>query len=207
MPTNSPLMRRLPPSVPLRLELATDAGMTDIREFKLCFTVNAAAAIKEKTRIVDPSSGKIIDPGVSLLNFIEAWSQISDPRLLRVMFWAAVLCHHPEYDTRDEDGRLTDEGIDTIGTLIDETVSDQIGEALWQAYLKSLSKTKREAVIKVREMAEKQIQSQQGNPPVPPANENPSGAASATDSTKTTSGSNSTPSPAGLASDQKNSAA
>ena len=181
---SSPLLRRLPPSVPLRIELATDSGMTDIREFKLAFTVNAAAVIKERT-------------GVSLLNFIEAWSQISDPRLLRVMFWAAVLSHHPEYDTRDEQGKPTDEGLDTVGTLIDETVSDQVGEALWQAYLKSLSKTKREAVIKVREMAEKEAQSPK-NPPTPPATE--SGQAA---QMTTTNGSNSGPSGDGSESQPK----
>jgi hypothetical protein len=194
------LQRRLPPSVPLRLELDTDSGMKDIREFKLSFTVNAAAVIKEKTRIADPSSGKIIDPGVSLLNFIEAWSQISDPRLLRLMFWAAVLAHHPEYDTKDEDGKPNNEGLETIGSLVDETVSDQIGEALWQAYLKSLSKDKRDAVIKVRKMAEDQAKS--GNPPVPS-----SVSPDATTATMTTTGSNSGPSPGISASELKNSAA
>ena len=203
MSTLSALQRRLPPSVPLRLELETDvAGFRDIREFKLSFTVNAAAVIKEKTRIADPATGKIIDHGVSLLNFIEAWSQISDPRLLRVMFWAAVLAHHPEYDTRDENGRPTDEGLETIGTLVDETVSDQIGEALWQAYLKSLSKSKREAVIKVREMAEKEARNPKENPPEPSPDTSAGAAA-----TMTTTGSSSGLSPAISESEPKNSAA
>jgi hypothetical protein len=142
------LQRRLPPSHPLRLELATDGGFVDIREFKLCLDLNAAALIKEKT-------------DVSLLNFVEAWTKIGDPRLLRVMFWAAVLAHHPEYNDP--------EGLETIGSLVDETVSEQVAEALWQTYLKSLSKSKREAVLELRKKAE-ELGKDNGRPPEPSGN-------------------------------------
>ena len=172
------LQRRLPPSHPLRLELATDGGMTDIREFKLCFDVNAAAVIKEKT-------------GVSLLNFVEAWTQIGDPRLLRVMFWAAVLAHHPEYNSKDDTGKLTDEGLETIGSLVDETVSEKVAEALWETYLKSLSPAKRKAVLELRKLAE-----EQAGKPNPPAPSGSTGPATATAIPTTTNGSSSTPSPA-----------
>lgn len=184
------LQRRLPPAHAIRLELDTDSGMKDIRDFKMCFNVNAAAVIKEKS-------------DVSLLNFVEAWSQIGDPRLLRLMFWASVLEHHPEYNTKDAEGKLTDEGLEAIGSLIDETVTEQVAEALWDTYLKSLSLPKRESVIKLRKMAEEQNKNPEtrANPPQPQPISNPE-----TATVKTTSGLSSGPSPDTSASESKNSA-
>lgn len=155
---DSALRRRIAPSVPLRLELKEDDGKSFIREFRLCFDFNAAARIKEKT-------------GVSVLNFVEAWSQIIDPRLVSTMFWAAILANNPEYNTFGEDGKPTDEGLEVIRSYMDDANSEQILEALWSAYLLSLSKEKREAVQKIRKDAEanrdRTPPGNQGNPPVP----------------------------------------
>lgn len=189
--SDTPLLRRLPPSLLLRLELPTEGGGVDIREFKLCFDLNAAAAIKERS-------------GVSLLNFVDAWSKISDPCLLRVMFWASVLAHHPEYDSRDEEtGKRTEDGLETIGSWVDETNTDAILEALWDAYLKSLSKTKRDAVVNLRKMAE-EAQKEKEKSPSPLTTPTPSQSATAT---TTTTGSSSGPSLSGSESTEKSSAA
>ncbi len=149
---DSPLRRRIAPSIPLKLDLKDDSGTSFVREFRLCFDFNTCARIKDKT-------------GVSMLNFIEAWSQILDPRLVSTMFWAAALAHSPEYNTKDDDGKPTDDGLECLRSYMDDANSEQICEALWQAYLLSLSKDKREAVEKLRASAERKL----SNQPIPPA--------------------------------------
>lgn len=151
---NTALRKRLAPAAPLTLELADADGGKFVVSFRLCFDFNAAAEIKEKT-------------GLSILNFAAFWSQIDDPRVLSVTFWAAALAHSPEYRTRDEQGKPTDEGLEVIRSYMTDDNAEPIADVLWAAYLLSLSKEKRQAVEAARERAKKRQEA--GDRPQTPA--------------------------------------
>ena len=105
-------------------------------ELKLAFDMNAAAAIQEKT--AEPRT----DFRGYLLTDFYIWSRIGEPKLLKAMFWAALLAHQPEYDSA--------EGFDTAGTFIQENNAQQIVDALETAYYAFLPKDKAEKIQKIK---------------------------------------------------------
>jgi len=131
----SVMRKRIAPSLPLRLELEDADGTKFVRNFKLSFTLNTLARIQEKTGV------KVLGIGI--------WAEIS-PQLMGAMLWAALLPHSPEYDTRDENGEPTDEGLEVIRSYVDMSNLDQVGEALWESYLLSVPKEKAEFLRKAR---------------------------------------------------------
>ena len=128
------LRLRIPPSVPLALELVDDGGAKFTQTFRLGFNANVAAKIEEKT-------------GFSITDF-SIWAHVAESKVLRAMAWAAILPLHPEYDTVDIHGGPSSEGLEVIGSYIDESNSDDVFEALWAAYLLSVDPKKREAADK-----------------------------------------------------------
>lgn len=129
------LRKRLCPSVPLKLELQDDSGTKFIRNFRLAFDFNAVRAIEEET-------------GFSLMRG-EVW-QHQTAKVLTAMLWAATLAHQGQYDTRDKNGLRTPDGLEVIGSYMTEENSEEIGEALWLAYLNYLSPAKRKIVVEAR---------------------------------------------------------
>jgi hypothetical protein len=139
MPAHA-LKRRIAPSVPLTLTLQSDGGESFTLEFRLTFDFNAAAIVEEKT-------------GLNLLT-AEVWTSGLSSRSLSVMFWAAVLAQHPEYDTVDDAGEPSEEGLEVIRSYMEVGNTDFIHEALWNAYFMSLPKEKREALERARKAIE-----------------------------------------------------
>lgn len=131
----SVMRKRIAPSLPLRLDLEDADGTKFVRSFRLSFTLNTLARIQEKTGL------KVLGVGI--------WAELS-PKLVGAMLWAALLVTSPEYDTRDEDGESTDEGLETIQSYIDGTNIDRVTETLWDAYLLSLPKDKADILRKAR---------------------------------------------------------
>lgn len=131
----TPLRKRLAPAVPLTLNLEDDDGGKFSRSFKLCFDFGAGVAIRDKT-------------GLNLRDFA-IWKESERPDVLSVMLWAAILRHQPEYDS--------EEGLEVIESYLDDGNFDQVSEALWQAYLKYVSKEKREFLTKMREKVEQNL--------------------------------------------------
>jgi hypothetical protein len=154
---SSAIRRRVLPFTPLELMLQEPGGGHYKLELNLAFDMNAAAAIQEKT--ADPRAGVEIFAckecgtlnelrpfrGFMLTNFA-TFAHISEPRLLRVMLWAAMLAHQPEYDS--------DEGLRTVGTFIQESNAEQIVEAIQNAYFAFLPAHKVDAIKKL--IAEKE---------------------------------------------------
>jgi hypothetical protein len=135
MPQESAVKRRVAPSVPITIELLDDSGAKFTRNFRLSFDFNAFARIEEKT-------------DVRVLG-MEIWAKLS-PRVVGAMLWAGVLALHPEYDTEDEEGEPTDEGLEAIRSYIDAGNVDFIGDKLWEAYLITLPKERADALRKWR---------------------------------------------------------
>jgi len=123
------IKRRIAPSVPLTLMLESDgtSGLTKL-DFRLCFDMNAAAAIQEQTRL--------------LLTDTLIWKHIAEPIVLGAMFWAALLANHPEYRSVD--------GLEIARSYVQENNAQEIIEALWKAYLDFVPQDKRELLIKKR---------------------------------------------------------
>jgi hypothetical protein len=137
------LRRRIAPGVPLLLSLEDANGSKFKRSFTLAFDFNAVAAVEEVT-------------GYSLLKG-EAWAH-NTAAVISTMFWAAVLAHHPEYDTWDDRNlRRTPEGLEVLRSYMDDKNVDEISEALWKAYLDYLSPAKRDILVAARARAEKAI--------------------------------------------------
>lgn len=132
------LRRRVAPSAPLEISF-TDENGTFTQTYRVAFNLNVLSEISEKT-------------GLSALGF-DLWTKL-DARVLRAMLWAALLPNHPEFDTRDRNGR-TDEGIETIGSWLDGDNQDKAAHALWEAYLLYLPKDQAELLRTEREKAEK----------------------------------------------------
>lgn len=170
------LKKRIAPSVPLVLELEDDSGAKFKREFRLSFDFNASAIVEEKT-------------GLNLLT-AEVWTSGLSSRSLSVMLWAAILSNHPEYDTEDERGRPTDEGLEVIRSYMDVGNTDAIHQALWDAYFISLPKDKREALEEAkRVLTEKTSRPLALAPEVPATTSSPSDGSNSGPSPDTTSGS------------------
>jgi hypothetical protein len=128
----SALKRRIAQSVPLALEYMDESGAKGTLNFRLCFNFNVGADIREKT-------------GLRITELLTLWAHAGDPGVFRAMLWASILPLQPEWDTVDEDGKPNDEGLETIGSYMDEANSDAAFEALWSAYLLYLAPKKREA--------------------------------------------------------------
>ena len=123
MPQDSPIKRRIAPSVPLKLDLLDDGGAKLTLNFRLSFDFNALARVEEKT-------------GVTELGFA-IWAKLS-PRVLGAMLWAGILAHHPEYLTVDDNGKETEEGLEIVRSYIDPGNIDLVHDAIWDAYMATL---------------------------------------------------------------------
>jgi hypothetical protein len=152
---NLALRRRVAPFTKLELLLEEPGGGHIPVELKLAFNMNAGVAVQEKTRSPQRPEGL-------MLTDFGMWAHILEPKVLRAVLWAASLAHQPEYDTGD------DEGLETIGSFIDERNSEQIFEALWAAYLNFLPAPKRDMVVKLRTEAEKKRPEGETNGPLGP---------------------------------------
>jgi hypothetical protein len=148
------LRRRIAPSVPLTLDLEDDSGAKFTRSFKLCFDFNAIALVEDES-------------GYSLLDG-EIWKHPT-AKNLSIMFYAAALAQHPEYE-----GHL-----DVIRSLMDAGNVEKITRALNEAFINSLPKEKQDVIRKAQSDAE----AKGANPTPAPAETSP-----AADSNGSTSG-------------------
>jgi hypothetical protein len=180
------LRRRIAPFTPITLELDEPGGKVKV-ELKLAFNMNAGVAVQEKTRAPHRPDGLML----TSIGFDGVWAHIREPIVQRAMLWAASLAHHPEYDT------ATDEGLETIGTYLQENNSDEVAETLWSAYMAYLSPAKRAFMQKIRDSEEKARGDKPKNEQ-PPAENMPANPSEST-------GSNSGPSPEVLVSAPTNS--
>jgi len=128
----SPLKKRIAPATPVTLDLQDATGPSYKLRFNLCFDYNAAAAVQEHTGL------KLTDASV--------WKHIDEPIFASVLFWAAILAHHPEYNS--------DEGLEAIRSYMDEKNSEVIVKGCWDAYVAYLPKDKREYMEKLKAQAE-----------------------------------------------------
>jgi hypothetical protein len=128
------LRRRIAPSFPLELLLENDGSGGKTRlEFRLCFDMNAAAAIQEKAGL--------------LLTDVGIWKHVGEPIALGVMFWASLFANHPEY--------RSDEGLEIARSYLQENNAAQIVDVMWEAYLAFVPKEKREMLVERRKRAER----------------------------------------------------
>jgi hypothetical protein len=133
------LRRRVAPTVPVEISFSDDKGNFK-RTYRVCFNLNVLAEISEKT-------------GISALT-IDMWVKL-DARVLRAMFWAALLPNHgEEFDTRDRKGGRTDEGLEIVGSWLDGDNQERAARGLWQAYLLYLPKDQAEELEKARKDVE-----------------------------------------------------
>jgi hypothetical protein len=140
MPENKPmqLRRRIAPSVPLRLNVMDDGGDELQRTFNLSLDFNAACFVQSAI-------------GKSLLDG-QTWEDTS-PITISTMLYAAILAKHPEFDTRDDKGQPTSEGIQVIRSLMDAGNAKQIQNALFDAFVATLPPERQVAIKKAREDA------------------------------------------------------
>lgn len=137
---NNALRRRVAPFTPLTLALDEPGGQIKV-ELKLAFNMNAGVAIQEKTRAAHRPDGLML----TSIGVDGVWAHIREPIVQRAMLWAASLAHQPEYDTANE------EGLETIGSYLQENHSDEVAETLWSAYMAYLSPAKRAFMQKIRD--------------------------------------------------------
>lgn len=119
------LRPRIAPSVPLTLTLEDEISGSFTRKFRLSFDAEAIARVESLT-------------GVSFLNG-DIWRQPSVPHL-GVLFWAAVLANHPEYDSC--------EGLAVIVSYMDAGNMPEITLALFEAFIVMLPTEKQEIIRK-----------------------------------------------------------
>ena len=122
------LQRRVAPSASLTLEYTDRSGAKTKKKLELAFDFNAAAHVEELTK------EKLTD--------LSIWTRVSGPTLMRALFWSALLAHQPEY--------ATPEGLEIVGSYMDESNAASIVAALEEAYLLWLPKEKRELLEKIR---------------------------------------------------------
>jgi hypothetical protein len=130
----SALQRRVAPSASLTLEFTDRSGAKTKKKLELAFDFNAGAHVEELTRRDGFAGYKLTD--------MRIWTHITEPILLRAMFWASLLAHQPEY--------ATPEGLEIVGSYMDESNQAAVIEALENAYLLYLPKEKREWVEEMR---------------------------------------------------------
>jgi len=147
------LKKRIIQALPLTLDVQDDGGVTEKKEFHICYDFNAAAALQEKTVC------KKYPMGIKLTE-LAAWSHVGEPIFISALFWAGIIARHPEYNS--------DEGLEVIRSYMDERNSDVITKACWDAYLLNLPKQKREFMEDVKRKAEAGLK--QPDPPIPAAN-------------------------------------
>ena len=186
------LRRRVLPFTPLDLMLEEQGGAFYRVELKLAFDMNAGAAIQERT-----ANPKLEFRGYKITDYIETWSNIAEPNLLRAMLWGAVLAHQPEYNC--------DEGFETVGTFIQENNGQQVIDAIEAAFFKYLPKSRVDEILKLKAQIEAQKAKGEtnGRPLVPgavPSETNPPKSETKTETAEPISsgsaGSSSGPSPA-----------
>jgi len=137
------LRRRVLPFTPLDLMLEEQGGAFYRVELKLAFDMNAGAAIQERTANLE-----LEFRGYKITDFIETWTNIAEPNLLKAMLWGAALAHQPEYNC--------DEGFETVGTFIQENNAQQIIDAIEAAYFKYLPKSRVDEILKLKAQIEAQ---------------------------------------------------
>lgn len=130
------LRRRIAPSQKITLNLSDDDGATLSRTFFLSLDFNAACYIQEHT------GGKSLLDGPT-------WDDVS-PKTVSIMFYAAILAKHPEFDTRDADNNPTPEGLEVIRSLMDAGNMIEIHEALFEAFVKTLTPDGQARIKKAR---------------------------------------------------------
>jgi hypothetical protein len=148
---NSALRRRVLPFTPLDLMLEEQGGAFFRVELKLAFDMNAGAAIQERT-----ANPKSEFRGYRITDFIETWSNIAEPQLLKAMLWGSVLAHQPEYNC--------DEGFETVGTFIQENNAQEIIDAIEAAYFKYLPKNRVDDILKLKAELEAKAKGEPGRP-------------------------------------------
>ena len=132
------LARRIRPTVPIEIK---PEGVT----LQLSFSVAALARIEERVnqerlaslakQIPDRKQLERVhrESKLHLMgNIFSLWVAVSSLEALRTTFWSAVVENHKEYDS--------DEGFETIASLMDNESLDAIGEKLLEAYKLFLSK-------------------------------------------------------------------
>lgn len=128
------------PSVPLTIETVDGEGAKYALSLRLAFDLNAGVAIQDKS-------------GINI-GHLDIWSRVGEPLFIRTVLWGAALAHQPEYYTTDDAGRLTNAGLDAIGSFVDDSNSSAIMEALWKAYMAFLSPERREYMQELRKRQE-----------------------------------------------------
>lgn len=124
------LKRRIVPSFPLALNLTDDDGTKQTLNFRLSFDYNAFALIQDRTGL-EMATGDV-------------WRNLRGS-VLSVVFWAALLAHHQEY--------RGDEGLEVIRSYMDAGNTDQITEAILDAYIASLPEEKQAPIRELKERA------------------------------------------------------
>jgi hypothetical protein len=124
----SALKRRVAPAASLTLDYVDHSGARTKKQLLLSFDFNSAARVQELTdyRLTD----------------LSIWTHITEPILLRAMLYCSLLAHQPEFATED--------GLEIVGSWMDESNQAAIVTALEEAYLLWLPKEKREFLEKLR---------------------------------------------------------
>ncbi|MGO9641164.1 MAG: hypothetical protein ACLP1Y_07670 [Candidatus Acidiferrales bacterium] len=137
---SSALNRRIAPSYPFTLRSRDNEGKETEQKFLLCFDLEALTALEEKI------------PSLNTLNLggLEIFARMN-AGILGAALWAAALRHHPEYDTRDEKGSPTDDGLETISSFLDLGNSDDAIKALEEAYLITLPRERADRMRALRD--------------------------------------------------------
>jgi hypothetical protein len=147
---DSPIKHRIAPSVPVTFTVTADDGTSSTRSFRLSFDFNVLARIEEKT-------------GLRMLGY-DVWRNLS-AKTVGVMFWAAALPHHPEYEG--------DEGHEALCSYLDFAAGEKVTDALWEAFLLYLPKDRADILRAARSEKEKELPNAQT--PATPADPNLTG--------------------------------
>lgn len=154
----TPLRRRIAPSVQLTLHE---------EQFTLCLDGDALCALESRI------------PSLNTLNLggLEIFRQMT-ARVLVTALWAALLRHHPEYDTVDaKTGLPTSDGLNAIGSLVDSGNMQDVVKGLEQAYLATLPQERAEEIRKLAEKGKELAEEPEAsaNPPAAGAPESMDG--------------------------------
>jgi hypothetical protein len=135
MAKDTPLRKRLTPSVPYTIEFNDEKGGY-VEKVQLAFDLNAIAAIEEAT-------------GVNILN---NWLYIYklDATNFSLFFWAALLPYQPKYNSK--------EGLEAVRSYFDLSNWEPAGEKVWEAYKLCLDPIRKQAVEEALTAATKAIE-------------------------------------------------